>query len=81
MAHGTTFQGEQLTSNGGKYEMVPSESPPRVQSKLIIKKTDEDDFGTYQVNLNVGKQLFNCCNAARDLYNMVWIDYFAKLQL
>ena len=49
MSQGTTFQGEELTNNGEKYEMVPSESPPRVQSKLIIKKTEEDNFGTYQV--------------------------------
>ena len=65
--HETTFQGEELTNNGEKYEMVPSELPPRVQSKLIIKKTEEDNFGTYQVG---HKQLFSF----RQLYKMpiIW---------
>lgn len=54
-----SFKGEELTNNGEKYEMVPSESPPRVQSKLIIKKTEEDNFGTYQctVSNNLGKDV------------------------
>ena len=46
MSQGTTFQGEELTNNGEKYEMVLYESQPKVQSKLIIKKTGEDNFGT-----------------------------------
>lgn len=54
-----SFKGEELTNNGEKYEMVPSELPPRVQSKLIIKKTEEDNFGTYQctVTNNLGKDV------------------------
>ena len=49
MTHWTTFQGKELTKHGQKYELVSSGSPPQLQSKLIIKKTEEEDFGTYQV--------------------------------
>ena len=38
------------TQLGHEYETLPSDSPPHVQSKLIIKKTKEHDFGTYQVS-------------------------------
>ena len=50
-----SFQGEELASDRGKYEIVQSglTGVPGVQSKLIIKKTEEGDFGTYQVGYKV----------------------------
>lgn len=43
-----SYKGLELSSRGSKYDIIPSQSGSKAESKLVIKQTEEDDFGTYQ---------------------------------
>lgn len=45
------FQGQELARDGYNHEIITvTEAGSLATSKLVIKKTQEGDFGKYQVN-------------------------------